>query len=144
MLSENPVVKQYNITAEESAAKTYYTFARAAIEREYCGVCDIRSVTRAVNSDGITECLEQLVIENQPCRLSFERIMSAECTDTAANICQSAKLFIAPEIAVPNGSLVTIRQNGVTRVYKRSGMAAVYPTHQEIMLELASSVSEVV
>lgn len=144
MLSENSVVRQYNIDAEQSVAKSHCAFARAAIEREYCGVCDIRSVTKAVNSDGITECTEQLVIENQPCRLSFERIQSAESTETAANICQSAKLFIAPEIAVPNGSLVTVRQNGITGVYKHSGMAAVYPTHQEIMLEFAGSVSEVV
>lgn len=144
MLSENSLVKQYNITAEETAAKTHYAFARAAIEREYCGVCDIRSVTKAVNSEGITECTEQLIIENQPCRLSFERIKSAESTETAANFCQSAKLYIAPEISVPNGSLVTVWQNGVTRVYNCSGAAAVYPTHQEIMLELASSVSEVV
>lgn len=143
MLSENSLVKQYNIAAEETAAKTHYAFARAAIEREYCGVCDIRSVTKAVNSEGITECTEQLIIENQPCRLSFERIKSAESTETAANFCQSAKLYIAPEISVPNGSLVTVWQNGVTRVYNCSG-AAVYPTHQEIMLELASSVSEVV
>lgn len=144
MLSENSLVRQFNIAAEKSAAKSHYAFARAAIEQEYCGFCDIRSVKQSVNSDGITECTEHLVIENQPCRLSFERIKSAESTETAANICQSAKLFIAPAIAVPNGSLVTVRQNGITRVYKHSGMAAVYPTHQEIMLELAGSVSEVV
>lgn len=144
MLSQNSLVRQYNITAEQTVAKSHYAFARAAIEREYCGVCDIRSVTKTVNSDGITQCKEQLVIENQPCRLSFERIKSAESTETAANICQSAKLFIAPEISVPNGSLVTVCQNGVTRVYNYSGMAAVYPTHQEIMLDLAGSVSEVV
>lgn len=49
---------------------------------------------------------------------------------------QSVTLYIDPSVDIPEGSKVTVTQNGVTRDYERGGTPAVYTTHQEIPLEL--------
>lgn len=79
---------------------------------------------------------EIIVIENQPCNLSFERISTVVQTDTAAVVSQGTKLFLSPEIPVKSGSKVVVEQNGVKTEYSASGEPAIYPEHQEIMLEL--------
>ena len=60
--------------------------------------------------------------------------------DIVAAVSQSVKLFISPELVIPPGSRIDVLRPGeVPRTfrYKSSGPAAVYPTHQEIPLELA-------
>ena len=49
---------------------------------------------------------------------------------------QSITLFIDRAVTVPEGSKITVTQNGVTGVYEKSGKPAIYSTHQEIPLEL--------
>ena len=77
-----------------------------------------------------------VVLEGQPCRLSFSSSPNTNQTDTAAQLVQTIKVFLAPEIRVQAGSKLTVTQNGVTTEYKSSGEPALYQTHQEIMLEL--------
>lgn len=127
MLSENQVVK---LTAAQRAA-------RKAIESTYSGVCTIIE-QRDVRDEKtkITRKLEVTVIENQPCKLSFEKINAVIQTETAAKQTQGTKLFIAPEIRVNPGSKITVEQNGVKTEYSASGEPAVYLSHAEIMLEL--------
>ena len=79
---------------------------------------------------------EIAVIEDQPCKLSFEKLNAVVQTETAAAIAQGLKLFLAPEIHINGGSKIVVTQNGVTGEYSTSGEPAIYPTHQEIMLEL--------
>lgn len=85
----------------------------------------------------ITRTEKVVVLENQPCKLSFETITTAIQTEAAATISQAVKLFVSPDITIKPGSMLTIAQNGVTTEYTSSGVPAVYPTHQEIMLELS-------
>ena len=59
-----------------------------------------------------------------------------EPNEEAAQVAQSVVLYIDPSVDIPEGSKVTVTQNGVTRDYERSGTPAVYSTHQEIPLEL--------
>ena len=111
--------------------------ARKAVESTYEGVCDIieyRSVKDKKSK--ITRHEEITVLQNQPCKLSFEKIVAAAGSDTAAAVTQGAKLFIAPETEVKSGSKIVVTQNGVNNVYSASGQPAVYSSHQEIMLEL--------
>lgn len=84
----------------------------------------------------ITSHGERLVLENQPCRVSFGSLSAASENSDAAAVKQSVKLFISPDVSVKSGSKITVTQNGVTTEYAASGVPAVYPTHQEIMLEL--------
>ncbi len=142
MLSENSLVKEYNIAAERSAANSRFAFARAAIESEYRGTCDITVFSQTKDTDtGITRVSEEVVLRDMPCRVSFEGLKSAEDTETAARVSQRAKLFISPDIRIPSGSRVTVRQDGLEREFAMSGIPAVYPTHQEVMLRLLAEYS---
>ena len=99
--------------------------ARKAIESTYSGVCTILE-RRDVRDEKtkITRKNEEVpVVENQPCKLSFEKLNAVVQTDTAAKLTQGTKLFIAPEIKIKPG-------------YSASGEPAVYFSHSEYMLEL--------
>lgn len=114
--------------------------ARKAIEGTYTGLLTIteyQAVTDPVTH--ITHNEKVVVLENQPCKLSFETITTAIQTETAATISQAVKLFVSPDVTIKAGSMLAITQNGVTTEYTSSGVPAVYPTHQEIMLELSDN-----
>lgn len=112
--------------------------ARKAQESLYDDTCSIIEYTAVKDEKSkLTRHEEVTVLENQPCRLSFETLNVAVQTETAANISQRLKLFLAPEIEVKGGSkIVVTTAEGRTGEYSASGIAAVYPTHQEVMLEL--------
>lgn len=111
--------------------------AKSCLEDTYGGICTV--IERQTVKDAFTKIRHQeemAVLENQPCRLSFEKASAAAQTETAAAVTQGVKLFLPPEIMVKPGSKVIVKQNGTCGVYKASGEPAVYQTHQEIMLEL--------
>lgn len=111
--------------------------ARAAVEQTYEGRCTIIEYRDVVNEKTkLTEEKEVVVIRDKPCKLSYEKLDAAVQTDTAANVSQGIKLFIAPEISVNSGSKIVVTQNGITDEYAASGKPAVYSTHQEIVLKL--------
>ena len=110
--------------------------ARKALEATYEGLCTVyeyRDVTDEKTKLSSEE--EVAVIEDQPCKLSFEKLNSVVQTETAAVQAQGVKLFLAPEIAVGSNSKIVVTQNGITNEYSASGIPAVYSTHQEITLE---------
>ena len=112
--------------------------ARKAIESTYSGVCTILE-RRDVRDEKtkITRKNEEVpVVENQPCKLSFEKLNAVVQTDTAAMLTLGSKLFIAPEIKIKPGSKIIVEQNGTTTEYSASGEPAVYFSHSEYMLEL--------
>lgn len=111
--------------------------ARKAVESAYNGVCTVLEYGDMFDDETkITYQGEKAVYENIPCKLSFEKLNAAVQTDTAACVSQGTKLFTAPEIKISGGSKIIVTQNGITGEYSSSGEPAVYPTHQEIMLEL--------
>ncbi len=143
MLSENPLVTQvreYNREAGGSD-KSRLDFVRAVIESEYRGLCDVRALVQETDGAGIVRTSEEIVLRDQPCRLSFENLKITEQTETAGKISQRAKLFISPDIKIRTGSVITVKQDGMEREYAMSGVPAVYPTHQEIMLKTAAEYS---
>lgn len=112
--------------------------ARKTIESTYSGVCTILE-RRDVRDEKtkITRKNEEVpIVENQPCKLSFEKLNAVVQTDTAAKLTQGTKLFIAPEIKIKPGSKIIVEQNGTTTEYSASGEPAVYFSHSEYMLEL--------
>lgn len=108
---------------------------RTALERGYIGTFTVTERQKVTKPNHTTGFSEVVVLENQPCRLSFFSSPSTTNGDVA-EVKQTVKLFFAPEVKVKEGSKVTITQNGVTADYKRSGTPAVYDTHTEIILEL--------
>ena len=117
--------------------KTKMVKARKAIESLYDGKCTITEHQKIKKENKSTGFQDVVVLESEPCRLSFKTIDNTNQTDTAASaVVQITKVFLAPEIKVKPGSKLTITQNDVTTEYKSSGKPAFYSTHQEIVLEL--------
>lgn len=106
------------------------------MESLYKGTCDVTEYQEYTKENKSVGHREVVVLEGQPCRLSFSSSPNTNQTETAAQLVQTIKLFLAPEIRVQAGSKVTVTQNGVITEYKSSGEPALYETHQEIMLEL--------
>lgn len=119
------------------AIQAAHKAARKAQESQYFGVMTVIEHKKVTDERSkLTTERDVVVLEDQPCKLSFETLKSAQQTESAASITQIIKLFLSPDITVKAGSKVTVIQDGVTADYKCSGIPAVYPTHQEIILEL--------
>ena len=119
MLSQNVLVK-----------------AKKAKESLYDGVCTIYEQQKIQKANKSTGFESVKVVENQPCRLSFSTITSANQGENGASLKQTVKLFMSPDVTVKAGSRIVVTQNNKTTEYKCSGESAVYSTHQEIILEL--------
>lgn len=109
----------------------------AAIKSLWRGKCTVT----VRNNDTTDENTGRVVVgevdtyTDEPCRISFDTVNATQPENNAANIIQSITLFIDREVVIPEGSKITVTQNGATAVYEKSGKPAVYSTHQEIPLE---------
>lgn len=111
--------------------------ARKAMELLYEHSCTVVEYTKVKDSiSKITGMKEVPVLENQPCKLSFSTSKSTNQTESANQVIQVIKLFISPEITIKEGSKFVITHNGKVSEYKNSGVPSLFPTHQEIVLEL--------
>lgn len=111
--------------------------ARKAIEATYFGTLTVTERKKEKDERSkLTKDVEVVVLENQPCKLSFEKLQTAIQSDSAATITQVTKLFVSPDISINADSKITVSQDNVTTDYTCSGVPAIYPTHQEIILEL--------
>ena len=113
---------------------------RKAIESQYehtCTIKEYQSVKDPVTK--VTSKKDVIVLENQPCRLSYESVKEANQTEANAIVQQVIKLFIAPEIEIKEGSKIFITHESRTTEFKHSGKPSVYSSHQEIVLELAGN-----
>lgn len=114
---------------------------RRAIESLYTDTCDIYVSENYVKDNGATGQRDKLISEGIPCRVSYGSSPANNQTETAATMQQAVKLFIAPEINIPEGCRIRItRQNRVIE-YKASGVPALYSTHKEINLDLSEVVT---
>ena len=112
--------------------------ARSAFEKyHYDGTATVSEWGKVKDKEsGLTKQGEVILLENQPCHLSKESSAPAEQTVSAAQVSQTVKLFIAPDIQIKAGSKITVTQVGITAMYTHSGKSTVYDTHQEILLDL--------
>lgn len=110
---------------------------RRAIEQLYEGNCTIYEEQEVTDEDtNITSTDTVAVIENQPCKISFENLSTTSDSDNVAEQKIAVKLFLAPEIDVKPGSQIEVTHNEETVRYSNSGVAGKFYTHQEINLEL--------
>lgn len=98
-----------------------------------CTIKELQSVKDPVTK--VTKKQEVVVLENQPCRLSYKNVTSTDQTESNAKVQQTIKLFIVPEIQIKEGSRIFIEHEGRTTEFKHSGKPAIYSSHQEINLE---------
>ena len=110
----------------------------AAIKSLWRGKCTVT----VRNNDTTDENTGRVVVgevdtyTDEPCRISLYTVNATQPENNAANIVQSITLFIDRAVVIPEGSKITVTQNGATAVYEKSGKPAVYSTHQEIPLEI--------
>ena len=111
--------------------------AKKAIESLYEHTCTVIEYVKV--KDPITKLTgmkEIPVLESWPCKLSFSNTKSAQQIEAANQVTQVIKLFIATEITIKQGSKIVVTHNGKVSEYKNSGVPSVFPTHQEITIEL--------
>lgn len=115
---------------------------REGIERLYRDTCTVYGMVPYQKENRATAYQEEVILENQPCKLSYYKGMLS-ANPVAANdgissaVQQTIKLFIAPELDLPPGSKIQVSHLGRTLYFKSSGVPAIFANHQEIQLELA-------
>ncbi len=120
-----------------NAATAAQKAARKAVEATYFGTFTVTEMGKVTDERSkLAKDKPVVVLEKQPCKLSFEKLHTAAQSDSAASVTQVTKLFVPPDIVIKPGSKITVSQDHVTTDYTCSGAPAVYPTHQEIILEL--------
>ena len=98
-----------------------------------CTIKNFQEVTDSVTH--ITDFVETVVCENEPCKLSHDNFPVSE-EGIATGRVLTVKLFLSPTLFIPTGSVIEVTTHtGRTEVFKASGVAAVYTNHQEINLE---------
>lgn len=118
------------IAARQAARQAYETY-------HYDGLATVSEWQKTKNAETkLTGHGEVIIYSDQPCHLSIEGKAADEQSASAASIAQTTKLFISPDLQIKPGSKITVTQAGVTAMYTHSGKAAVYDTHQEIVLDL--------
>ena len=110
---------------------------RAILEQTYKGCCTVweRKPVMDPETKLTDPKAEVMVLENQPCRLSF-RSSPAASGKPAAEAGQEIRLFLSPDIPIRPGSRICVVQDNLTADYAASGRPAVYASHQEITLEI--------
>lgn len=114
---------------------------RGAIESLYTDTCDIYVSENYVKDNGATGQRERLLAGGIPCRVSYSSSPANNQTETVATMQQAVKLFISPEVDVPEGCRIRITRQSVVTEYRASGPPALYPTHKEINLEFTEVVT---
>ena len=115
--------------------------ARPNIERMYRGLLTVYGWELVEDPDThISRETEVVKVEDQPCFLSNTSSAPATTADGVPSVVKSTKIFLAPEIVIPEGSKLVVTQDGVTNTYERSGVPSVYPTHQEVTVNVMKKV----
>jgi len=103
------------------------------VERLYDGLCRVEEI---VPEEGEKTCFyKRLLREALPCHLAFETITEARPGKDSYRVKTIGRLFTGPELKISPGSLITVRQAGQEMTFAAAGLAAVYPSHQEILLK---------
>ena len=118
-----------------------HDLVRKAIESRYESTCSVY-----VYGDVFDEATKQtrrerkLLIENQPCRLSYQTQAFASLVSSQSegvpSTYQSTKIFMAPELDIPENSEIEVNWQGRLLKFKRSSVPVIHTNHQEVMVEV--------
>ncbi len=112
---------------------------RKALERMWKDRCAVFVQQEYTDPDtNLTDFQETPLFEDQPCKLSFEKLPSTD-ENHVATVAQGVKLFLSPDVVVPAGCKIVVKRfNQLERefTYSQSGEAGVFSDHQEITLAL--------
>lgn len=111
------------------------------LKRMWKDACTIQITQETKDLDGISHRVWVPLVENEPCKLSFyddhTRINSSRGNANANPLFQQTKLFIRPDLDIPEGSRITVvtHKNNKTLYFETSGDPALFTNHQEILIE---------
>lgn len=110
---------------------------RIPIRKLFTDKCTVEVTLLRTDVFGATNYENIILCEDEPCRISYSSVKSADDTNNGASIIeQKVKLFIREDLHIPAGSKITVTRGNVNTDYKSSGQSAIYSNHQEINLEL--------
>lgn len=116
--------------------------ARPHIERMYRGTLTIHEWTLVTDPEThISSEVETITVVDQPCMLSNTSTAPTTSADGIPSVTKVTKIFVAPDVVIKEGSKLVVTQDGVTNTYERSGIPSVYPTHQEVSVNLVEKVN---
>lgn len=118
-----------------------------AVEGFYDCVCKVAVQKKTNGGDGSVRFMDEILYGSLPCRLSYEKVSAAikgsrpehrnsmrKNDILAEEISVSVKLFFSPAADIPPGSTVIVSKAGAEYAFVSAGIAAVYPSHKEIVL----------
>ena len=107
---------------------------RAAMRSMWTDICTVYEYQPVLNANKTTTHEEIPVICDEPCRLSFSKLLHANQTETAATTPQIVKLFIDENLKIKAGCKIVVKRRNTEFVYGYSGEAGIFDHHQEIVL----------
>lgn len=120
-----------------AAVKKAREIHRKAVEQLYEDVCTVYEYQSVKDEKTkLTEKKEIAVLQDLPCKISFENTAATTDKEGAAEQGISVKLFLSPDVDIKAGSKIAVTHNGETVSYSNSGVSARFFTHQEIELKL--------
>jgi len=94
-------------------------------------VTEYQKVVKPNKSTGFEEVI---VLEDQPCKLSFSTLQAVNQGDTEAQTVQVVKLFLSNDLKIKPGSKIMVQRKDDLFEFSQSGLPAVFSNHQEIVL----------
>ena len=107
---------------------------RAAMRSMWNDTCTVYEHQPQKNDNKTTTHTEKPIITDEPCRLSFSKLLHANQTETAAKTPQIVKLFIDENLEIKTGCKIVVKRRNTEFVYGYSGEAGIFDHHQEIVL----------
>lgn len=109
---------------------------RKSLEKLYTDICTVYGFEKVRNPETKRTGIEPVKkYENIPCRISFKNINSSQEGDSHSTVSQITVLFISHEISIKEGSIIEVTRQGQVLKFESSGIPALYPSHQEIVLK---------
>ena len=104
--------------------------------------CTIKGKVSYTKTNGATGFRDGILVTDEPCKLSFFNNNNsnalAQVGYNAAPVFQQAKLFVRPDLEIPEGCsiAVTTHKNGKKLYYESTGTPMGFTDHQEIIMEV--------
>jgi hypothetical protein len=114
---------------------------RKAIESRYDNICSVYVYQDVFNEDTKQTKRERVrLLKDIPCRLSYQTQAFASLVSSqnegVPETYQSVKMFIAPELDIPENSEIEVQRAGRSLKFKRSSVPVIHTNHQEVMVEV--------
>lgn len=118
-----------------------HALVRKAIESRYDNICSVYVYQDVFDEDTKQTRRERvLFLEDIPCRLSYQTQAFASLVskqvEGVPESYQSVKMFIAPELDIPENSEIEVQRYGRLLKFKRSSVPVIHTNHQEVMVEV--------